>query len=417
MIRLLHAADLHLGSPFKGLTGRFDPLPARLANATCEAFTRVVDLALLQQVDGVLLAGDLFDAKDRLLSARLHLKNQLERLHEANVPSFVVHGNHDPLSADPGGLSLPASVHVFGPRVDEVRAVSRSGQPFRVIGYSFPQTEVTQRIALQYVRSSDEPTVGLLHANLQTHSSHRDYAPCTLEELARARLDYWALGHVHTRATHLLDVGVAAYPGNTQGRHVKETGPRGCLLVTIDPSRQQPAQTQFFACDAVRWHRLKVNANDVEQLDAVEQRLLLAVQQAVAEHGDVAAHAVQLELTAHPSVGAQLSGEGQAAFEAQLSARLLTLGDVYLCALHIQVQAGWELERVIASGGLAAEVALGLRQPAPKAELERLFADEALAKVDQLLASVGLSTLKDDAAALHAAAAREAVERLLEELP
>ena len=164
-LKFLHAADLHLGSPFKGLAGD-GTLPAVFADCTFDAFTKAVDLALAEQVDAVLLAGDLYDQRDRSLKARLHLRDQLQRLHVAGIPSFLVHGNHDPLDADPGGLSLPSSVTVFGPAWEEVQLPG-----FRVQGVSFATAETKENLTAHFHRRGPEPTIGLLHCNLGGHAA------------------------------------------------------------------------------------------------------------------------------------------------------------------------------------------------------------------------------------------------------
>ena len=144
MLRFLHAADLHLGSPFR--LPHEGPLPAPFSDATYRAFRRVVSLAVLEKVDAVLLAGDLYNQAERSIAARLQLSQGLWRLHEAGIRSFVVHGNHDPLSADPGGLTLPDSVTVFGGSVSEVEVPDgRGGVRYRVQGVSYLQAETRGR--------------------------------------------------------------------------------------------------------------------------------------------------------------------------------------------------------------------------------------------------------------------------------
>src|SRR5437868_3130490 len=99
--KFVHAADLHLDSPLRGVRaeGRLREI---LDRATFTAMQRAVDLCLKEKVDFLLLAGDLFDAKDRSVRARLALREQLLRLDAAGIPSFIVHGNHDPLTASAG---------------------------------------------------------------------------------------------------------------------------------------------------------------------------------------------------------------------------------------------------------------------------------------------------------------------------
>ena len=300
--RFVHAADLHLDSPFKGICAE-SALLATFQEATFRAFSRIVDLCLREHVAFLLLAGDLFDVKDRSVRARLALRRELERLHAAGIPSFIVHGNHDPLSGDTGTLALPPSVKVFGAGWEEVE-VRREGQLLcRVQGVSYPDVEVRENLSARFGRTGPGFTVGLLHANLGGAEGHANYAPCTLEDLAARRLDYWALGHVHMRAEYpLADGAVAVYPGNPQGRHVNEPGARGCVLVEVEEGR---SRRHFVPVDGVRWHRLDVPLAGLESLDALLAVLLERVDAACEDGLD--GHAVRLTLSGRGPLHRELS--------------------------------------------------------------------------------------------------------------
>lgn len=395
----LHAADLHLGSPFRGLAGQ-GALPAVFADCTFDAFTRAIDLALAERVDGVLLAGDLYDQRDKSLRARLHLKEQLERLDAAGIPSFLVHGNHDPLDAA-GPSHLPPSATVFGPTLTEVE---RDG--YCVQGISFPTADVTENLSLRFQRRSDKPTVGLLHCNLGGQTGHRDHAPCTVADLERAGLDYWALGHVHTRAVFTLKGNArAAYPGNLQGRHVNEPGERGALLVTLGA----PPVIRFVPLDTVRWHRADL---PIDGLDAPEA----LVERAVARLGQVASSgpvAVRLQLTGRGPLHAQLGkrAELEDAIRARLGPHAL------LESVQDLTLPQWDLDRVVASGGLASEVALPIRTPATQSQLDALWTAAGLDQLDAALEEAGLAPLRSEAPGLLAEASTRAVDLLEGDLP
>ncbi len=286
-IRLLHAADLHLDSPMRGVPLKPDESPP-----TLRAFTRFIDCALAEKVDAVLLAGDLYDRKDESIAARLHLRTQLQRLHTAHIPSFLVHGNHDWLSPD-DARKLPSSTVLFGATHSEVRIETKAG-PLRVQGVSHTRVDTSENLAKLFARTSEEPTVGLLHANVTSTLGHANYAPCSIDDLSLADLDYWALGHVHTRATFKLrGFGLAAYPGNVQGRHVNESGERGALLVEIDSHRNVSPTCHFVACDVLRWQRCEL---DMSTVDAVETLIDLIVAQ-LNEVAATAAMPVAIRLT------------------------------------------------------------------------------------------------------------------------
>ena len=188
----IHAADLHLDSPFRGLSAH-GALKDKLHEATFAALSRIVDLAISEKASFVVLAGDLFDERDRSVRARLRLRDALVRLHEAGIQSFIVHGNHDPLSGDTRALKLPSSVKVFSEKWEEA-SVLRDGEVLcRVQGVSYPREKVTEDLSRHFGRKGPEFTVGLLHCNVGGDLTHANYAPCTVEDLGNRDLDYWAL--------------------------------------------------------------------------------------------------------------------------------------------------------------------------------------------------------------------------------
>ena len=270
--RFLHASDLHLDSPFRGHVDAAPELAPVLREATFRTFARLVDIAITEKVDFVLLAGDLYDGKDRSLRAQLALREGLVRLDEAKIKSFVVHGNHDPLSGRYAQLSLPPSVHVFDGTLASVPIKKDWEVIATITGVSYARADVTENLAKTFPRpEGDGFPIGLLHANLGGDTGHANYAPCTLGDLASSGYRYWALGHVHTQAVHRSGETVAAYPGNPQGRSVRELGPRGCLLVEVSQSGK--VETQPVIADEVRWHRPAVSIEGLTTLDELIERI------------------------------------------------------------------------------------------------------------------------------------------------
>ena len=349
----VHAADLHLDTPFRGVPVESALLGA-FQQATFRAFSRIVDLCLREHVAFLLLAGDLFDLKDRSVRARLALRRELERLHAAGIQTFIVHGNHDPLSGDTGTLALPESVKVFGAGWEEVE-VRREGRLLcRVQGVSYPDVEVRENLSARFHRTAPDFTVGLLHANLGGAEGHANYAPCSLEDLAARGLDYWALGHVHTRAEYPLPNGaVAVYPGNPQGRHVNETGERGCVLVEVEDGR---SRRHFVPVDRVRWHRLEVPLVGIGSLDALVAAISERVDSDCAEALD--GHAVRLTLTGRGPLHRELSapdalGQLESEVREQLAHRH---PPVLLESLRDASRPELDLDAVRLAGGFSATV-------------------------------------------------------------
>ena len=236
-IRFVHAADLHLDSPFTGLKAA---APADVANAlyhaTFDAYENIINLCISEQVDALLVAGDVFDGADRSLRAQLKFVEGLKKLDTQGIRSFVCHGNHDPLDGWQARLDYPPGCRRFGP---EWEAVPVFEDPDRALihGISYRKRDVTENLALRLGNVDPGPfSIGLGACQRweQRHGDTRAYAPCSLDDLAQSGVDYWALGHVHTRQVLNEQGPTVVYPGNPQGRHPNETGVRGVYLVEVD---------------------------------------------------------------------------------------------------------------------------------------------------------------------------------------
>ena len=271
--RFVHAADLHIDSPFSGVGDADNRVATRLREATYEAFQNLVDLCINQNADFLVIAGDVYDGADRSVRAQLRFRDGLSKLANAGIQSFVVHGNHDPLDGWQSSISWPGGVHIFG-ATPEWKNFEKNGEVVAAVqGMSYPTREVTDNLATQFSppQSGNLFAIGLLHANVGANSTHPNYAPCTVEDLSQSGIDYWALGHVHTRQTLKRAAPVIAYPGNTQGRHPNETGARGALVVDVDPSGA--SKSEFVALDVVRYERGEVDISNIETIDGLDSAI------------------------------------------------------------------------------------------------------------------------------------------------
>jgi len=259
----VHTADLHLDSPFSGLRQVDGEVAALLKDATFKAFDQVVDLALSNKVDFLLVAGDVYDSSERSLRAQLRFANGLKRLADAGIRSFVCHGNHDPMDGWSASLHWPNEVHVFGPQLESVSLDLGGGNVVRIHGVSYPRSRIDESFGKGFERKGPEPfQVGLFHCSVGSDPAHETYAPRTLEELVAADLDYWALGHVHTHKVLKNSHPLIAYPGTPQGLHIRELGPRGCLLVRVNGNRE--VSVRFEPVDAARWFSHELRIDDLE---------------------------------------------------------------------------------------------------------------------------------------------------------
>lgn len=264
----VHAADLHLDSPFAGLSDVAPAIAEILRQATFDAFGRIVELCLAEQSEFLVVAGDVYDGADRGLRAQLAFRDGLQRLARAGIRSFVVHGNHDPLDGWTSSIEFPPETTVFGPQ-SRVVPVTRDGRPVaRVIGWSYPAASVSENPAPHFRHPNPDNlfTVGVLHASVSSGSGHVRYAPTTVGDLMGTGVDYFALGHIH-QPGFLNESPPIVYSGNPQGRSVRECGPRGCYVVRVHGHDR--IETAFHPMDSVRWFVEPVDLEGAGSIDDV----------------------------------------------------------------------------------------------------------------------------------------------------
>jgi DNA repair exonuclease SbcCD nuclease subunit len=280
-LRFIHAADLHLDSQFRGIGSASPALKERLQAATLAAFKRVVDHTIESKADFLIIAGDVYDSKDRNLRALVWFRNQMERLAERTIPVFIVHGNHDPLNGWGSGFQLPPNVVTFGGDADTEPFIRLGREVAQISGISYRRERVTDNLAAALRPRDGAPySIAVLHANVGHQSGHADYAPASVEELTAAGFDYWALGHVHTRCVLAAEPAMVVYPGNPQGRNPRESGPRGCYQVDVDTHGR--AHLEFLETDVVRWTHLEVSITHMSGMDQLIDSMLTKAREAAA---------------------------------------------------------------------------------------------------------------------------------------
>lgn len=258
----VHCADLHLGAPFSGImSGDKGPWTEAIGKATFKAFEIAVDLAIEKRADALIISGDVYNSSDHSLAAQMVFARELYRAAQAGIPAFIVHGNHDPSDAWRADIPLPPSTHVFAAdKVEEIPLMKDGELAATVYGISYASQHVKDNLALQFIRKPhDGFAIGMLHTEVGVSGS--PYAPCTLQDLQKADMDYWALGHVHTGRI-LNEKPFIIYPGNTQGLNITENGPRGCYFV--DVGSYGTVTAKFFETDAVRWLDMKVDISEMK---------------------------------------------------------------------------------------------------------------------------------------------------------
>lgn len=290
MTKFVHSADLHIDSPLKGLAAYAGAPVEAIRGATRQALESLVDLCLEERAALLIIAGDVYDGDWKDFSTGLYLRSQLARLHEAAIDVVLIRGNHDAASVITRKLKLP-HVHVL-PH-DRPGTVVFEELGIAIHGQSFATRAVSANLAAGYPPPVPGVlNVGILHSCVTGYPGHERYAPCELGQLIAHGYDYWALGHVHERAV-LHEHPYVVFPGNLQGRHMRECGPKGATVVEIDGDDLSIAHRPL---DHVRWTRVHVDAagaaDDLEVLVRADTALRAAVQSA-----DGRLMAARIELT------------------------------------------------------------------------------------------------------------------------
>ena len=274
-MKFIHAADIHLDSALHGLE-RYDGAPVdEIRSATRRAFDNLIDLAIEEDVDFVLLAGDIYDGDWKDYNTGLYFVERMVRLREAGIRVFMIAGNHDAASQITKHLRLPDNVKMFATRVPE--RVILEDLDVAIHGQGFASRAVTDDLSQAYPQGDPQFfTIGLLHTCLDGKPGHEPYAPCTVDGLRSKGYQYWALGHVHKREEVSRDPWIV-FPGNIQGRHIRETGPKGCTLVTVDNG--EISDVVHHDLDVLRWSLCEVDVTASETVGDVYEQVREALQQ------------------------------------------------------------------------------------------------------------------------------------------
>ena len=267
--KFIHCSDLHIDSPFKGFSSVENSLVEALRKSTYQAFQNIVELALKEKVEAVLIAGDIYDGAEKSLEAQLKFRHGLQKLSDKGIDTFIVHGNHDPLDGWSNSLEWPERVHIFSGAQMECLPVERNGVvKAHVYGISYPKRDVTENLAKKFSRGNGEGfAIGLLHSNVGSQSGHDNYAPCSMDDLIAAKMDYWALGHIHRFRVLRESNPAVVYSGNSQARHMRESGEKGCCLITLNENADP--LIQFIPVDAVRYIQGEVDLSGTITLEEV----------------------------------------------------------------------------------------------------------------------------------------------------
>ena len=276
-MKFIHAADIHLDSALHGLE-RYEGAPVEeIRSATRRAFDNLIELAIDEQVAFVLLVGDLYDGDWKDYNTGLYFAERMGRLRDASIRAFIVAGNHDAASQITKHLRLPDNVTLFSNKKPEQVVLDDLG--VSICGQGFATRAVTDDISQGYPQGDPQLlNIGLLHTCLDGKPGHEPYAPCTVDGLRSKGYQYWALGHVHKREEVSQDPWIV-FPGNIQGRHIREIGPKGCTLVTVNAG--EIVAVEHRDLDVMRWSICELDVSAAETVDDIYEQVREGLQLAL----------------------------------------------------------------------------------------------------------------------------------------
>jgi exonuclease SbcD len=322
MFKFIHAADVHLDSPLRGLS-RYESAPTESIRDACRrAFENLVDLAIEEKVSFVLLAGDLYDGDWKDYSTGIFLSRQMGQLGQHDISVFTVAGNHDAANRITKALDSPANMTILSSR--KVETIRLDDLAVSIHGRSFGTQHVDENLAAGFTAAEKGMfNIGLLHTSLDGREGHAVYAPCSIDDLRSKGYQYWALGHIHKQEFVSKDPWIV-FPGCVQGRHIRETGAKGCVLVTVEDG--VVSAVDKCPLDVLRWTLCSVDLTDAAEMREVLERTRKAIENerlsvdgqpiamrirfegATAISGELAAYPERLEQQIK-ALGAEIAGD------------------------------------------------------------------------------------------------------------
>lgn len=272
-ISFLHAADLHIDSPFQGLSTAPARIFSELRESTFKVLENLVKVAIEQNVDFILLVGDLFDHEIQSLKAQIRLRQAFEKLAQHDIDVFLSHGNHDYVAGNVHKVTYPENVKVFQTEEVSYFTYEKNGEKLaNIYGFSYVQRVIKDNKAKEFkVQGNHIPFhIATLHGSIKNNVEHDVYAPFQISDLQKEPFNYWALGHIHKRQI-LHERPYIVYPGNTQGRNRKEHGAKGCYHVTINTKE---TNLEFIPLQAITFEKVALNLANYDDLYEAQRNLI-----------------------------------------------------------------------------------------------------------------------------------------------
>lgn len=269
-ISFIHAADLHLDSPFQGLSHIPEHIFKEVRESTFVALDRLVRSAIHLRVDFVLIVGDLFDNERQSLKAQIRLRKAFQELEKHDINVYLSYGNHDHINGNIHSVTYPDNVFIFPSEKVSQFTYQKNGIPLATIhGFSYENRAVLINKTAEYSMNHQDDLyhIAMLHGSLQNNTEHDTYAPFRLGDLIQSDFDYWALGHIHQRSVLKEDPPIV-YSGNTQGRHRKETGEKGCYHVILSETN---TDLTFIPLQALQFTNITIDVSSCSEVNQLEK--------------------------------------------------------------------------------------------------------------------------------------------------
>ncbi|MCH8047442.1 MAG: DNA repair exonuclease [Planctomycetes bacterium] len=333
MFKFIHSADIHLDSPLKGLE-KYEGAPVdEIRGATRRALENLVQLAKNEQVDFVLIAGDVYDGNWKDHNTGLFFYRQMMELRNANIAVYLISGNHDAANKMTKSLRLPenrdgSAMRLSSIEPETVKSSRLDELGVAIHGRGFAKRDEMGNLAVEYpLAVAGHYNIGLLHTSLSGLEGHEPYAPCSIDDLKSKDYDYWALGHIHSPEVMCNEPHVV-FSGNIQGRHIREDGKKGCYVVTVD--EKHGANLRFEPLDVFRWHTLDINAEGAASAEEVVIRFSVELGKLL-QNNDALPMAVRVIVSGNCDAH-RLIGADPRRWEAEMRAAALdvSLGSVWV---------------------------------------------------------------------------------------
>jgi len=377
-VKFIHTADLHLDTPFKGLSNWNGDLASKLKDATFKSFRNTVDLCLKENVDFLLISGDVFDDQNKSLAAQIKFVEELKRLSDNAIPVYFICGNHDPLSSWLATLQLPENVFRFGSAKVEKYSYSKGNAPTAdIYGVSFQNKSVKENLTVKY-KLTGKPapvSIAVLHGTVGAAGPHENYAPFKVADVMDRQYDYWALGHIHKRQIIHESNPAIVYPGNPQGRDFGETGAKGCYLVEIKEGNTP--QCEFIPTQVIRFEEVAINLTGEDRIDRLPD-IIEEAKSAIDDYDENTSYILRITLKGRTALHAQLNkkGEIEQLLEHFNDGQLSQTNFTWIDRFDLKTQPDIDIEQVAKGTDFSAEILKAINENEDNSEkLQKLIED------------------------------------------